>query len=91
MAAPQTLIGRRRLAILKAVAAAKGGITVLELTQRLGLSGRTILTYLRFLFCLKLVSRLHYRRWLIAPGVHPSRSFDGTRLDPKEGRNVANR
>jgi DNA-binding IclR family transcriptional regulator len=78
---PRTPVGRRRLSILKAMAASKLGLTVPGLSERLGFCTRTVRDHLLRLEALGMVTRLNYRRWQVASGVNLAR-LDGTRLDP---------
>ena len=87
---PQTFVGRRRLAILRRLAASTPGLTVPVLSKRLGLCLTTIRTHLQALEGLGLVTRLNYRRWQLAPGTTLG-SLDGSRLDSQEESHASHR
>ena len=86
---PQTLIGRRRLQILRRVARPENGVTVSGLVTSLGMCARTIRTHLQAMEALGLVVRTTYRRWQLAADVTLA-GLNGSRLDPG-GSHVADR
>lgn len=81
--APSTLLGQRRLRVLRAVGAAKAPASVPLLSRRLGWSTATVRTHLHFLLELQLVTRINYRRWSLKPGLSLG-DFDAAALDPLE-------
>ena len=86
---PQTVLGRRRLAILKRLAASKPDSTVPALAAAAGFCLITVRSHLQALEDLGLVTRTNYRRWRLADGITLG-SLDGSTLDPG-GSHVANR
>jgi DNA-binding IclR family transcriptional regulator len=86
---PRTLIGRRRLRILRCVARPENGVTISGLVSSLGMCARTLRTHLRAMEALGLVVRTTYRHWQLADGVTLA-GLNGSRLDPG-GSHVAYR
>jgi DNA-binding IclR family transcriptional regulator len=86
---PQTLIGRRRLRILRRVALFAEEATIPRLSTSLGLCPRTLLNHLHVMEDLGLVIRTTYHRWQLADGITLA-GLDGSRLDPG-GSHVADR
>ena len=87
---PQTVLGRRRLAILKRLAASKSDSTVPALAAGTGFCSITVRHHLKALEVLGLVTRTNFRRWRLADGITLG-GLDGSRLDPQEDPHAAHR